>query len=59
MKKDRLDKRITVRLSKRHYDMLCAAANDEGTDAAAIIRHLVARFVKDRFTVIVPKLGGF
>lgn len=48
MKKDRLSKRITIRLSERHYDELCCSANEEGTDPAAIFRHPVARFVAHR-----------
>lgn len=45
-KKDRLDKRVTIRLSQRHFSSLLLYADKEGTDIAAIIRHLVARFVQ-------------
>ncbi|WP_191965683.1 hypothetical protein [Oryzomonas sagensis] len=54
-----LSKRVTVRFSEQHYDALRAYAEHEGTDPAAIIRHLVARFLNDRCAVLVPSIGGF
>lgn len=47
-KRATLTKRLTVRLSERHYSELCLFALEEGFDPAAVIRHLVARFVQER-----------
>lgn len=44
----KLTKRMTIRFSERHFSELCMYAQEEGFDAATVIRHLVARFVADR-----------
>lgn len=48
LKRENLTRRLTIRLSERHYVELAAYAHEEGFDAATVIRHLIARFVADR-----------
>ncbi|KAA0895181.1 hypothetical protein [Oryzomonas rubra] len=58
MKRPSLSRRLTVRFSEIHFWRLQQIAEHEGTDAAAIIRHLVARFVaSDLRTKTVDERG--